>query len=184
MIYKNIIKNIKARKVIQLVLKMSNDNNNDDNIFVRNISFKEVFTTNKREYSINPYWTLEELYRNVGPQISADFGINENELDLVDTCNSYIILVGLPVETYPTLPKSSVTLVKDLWGIRMEYLAMYVRRSNNYLLREQGQCMVCLEDKLLEPYYVCGHKMCPHCYANCLLCNRKFCPMCRNQTSI
>ena len=157
----------------------NNSDNNNNNMNFKNITFKEVYTSNTREYSISSDWTLEELYRNVGPQISTDFGINQNEIDLVDTCNSYITFAGLPVETYPALPRTNATFIKDLCGVNMEHLAMYIRKSNN-IIREQGQCMVCLEDKILEPYYTCGHKMCAQCYSNCLLCNRKFCPMCRN----
>ena len=83
--------------------------NNSNNMIFKNITFKEVYTSNTREYSISPDWTLEELYTNIGSKISIEFGINENELELIDTCNSYIIFTGRPVETYPALPKSSVT---------------------------------------------------------------------------
>ena len=159
-----------------------NNSSNNNNMF-KIITFKEIFTIHTREYYINPYWTLEELYTNIGPKINVEFGINEDELELIDTCNSYIIFTGRPVETYPALPKSSVTQLKDLWGIDMKYLSMYIRKRNSET-SEQGQCMVCLEDKILEPYYQCGHKMCCQCYSSCLFNNRKFCPMCRNENPI
>jgi hypothetical protein len=159
-----------------------NNSSNNNNMF-RIITFKEVFTRHTRDYHISPYWTLEELYTIIGSKISIEFGINENELELIDTCNSYIIFTGRPVETYPALPKSSVTQLKDLWGIDMKYLSMYIRKRNSEK-SEEGQCMVCLEDKVLEPYYQCGHKMCCQCYASCLFNNRKFCPMCRNENPI
>jgi hypothetical protein len=143
------------------------------------ITFKEVFTCNSREYLLNPEWSLEELYRNIGPQISNDYGINQNDLELIDTCNSYVIFKGLPVETYPALPKTN-TLLKELWGSEMKYLAMYIRKRDNTLPREEGRCMVCLENQILEPYYQCSHRMCCLCYSNCLLNNRRTCPVCRN----
>ena len=84
-----------------------NNSSNNNNMF-RIITFKEVFTIHTRDYHISPYWTLEELYTIIGSKISIEFGINENELELIDTCNSYIIFTGRPVETYPALP-SQVT---------------------------------------------------------------------------
>lgn len=181
----NKIKNITSNYHIQFVLKMNNNNIiniNNNNKFI-NITFKKVFTTNTQEYCVSPYWTLEELYTNIGIKSSIDFEINENELELIDTCNSYIIFTGRPVETYPALPKSSDIQLKDLWGIDMKYLSMYIRKKNSEI-SEQGQCMVCLEDNVLEPYYQCGHKMCCRCYASCLFYNRTFCPMCRNENPI
>ena len=148
------------------------------------ITFKEVYTCNTFTYPLSPEWTLAELYDNLLPQISRDFNINQNEIELIDSCNSYIVFQGLPVETYPALPKTNEPTLKDLWGVNMRYLAMYVRKRDNTIIREEGQCMVCLEVQTLEPYYHCGHRMCCQCYSTCLANNRRSCPMCRNEDHI
>jgi hypothetical protein len=144
------------------------------------VTFKEAFTANILIYSICPNWTLEELYINVSPKIKHEFDIDPDKLDLISSHNNCIIFLGRPVETYPALPKSNIIQLKDLWGIDMKYVCIYIRKIKTES-SEHGECMVCWEDTTIESYYQCGHKMCGCCYSSCLRNNMRFCPTCRNQ---
>ena len=158
-----------------------NNSSNNNNMF-KIITFKEVFTANKSIYPICPNWTLKELYENLSIKIKHEFGIDEDRQDLISSNNNCIIFMGRPVETYPALPKSNVIQLKDLWGMDMKYLCIYIRKIKTES-RERGECMICWEDTDITSYYQCGHKMCDGCYSCCLRNNMRFCPTCRNQNT-
>lgn len=141
------------------------------------ITFKLVNTENVREYYISSDWTLEELYKNLRQVISSDFNINMNEIELIDTDISYKRYPGVRIENYPVLKESDQTYLRELWGPRMDFLGMYIRKRT----MDVGECCVCLIDNLqITTHHECVHKFCNNCYDNCLRHNIITCPICRS----
>lgn len=142
------------------------------------IFFKDFDTSTIRQYYVNPYWSLNQLYNELKDPIKRDFNINESDLQFVDTNICYKDKT-LPIDTYPVLSKNNHTLLCDMWGIRLTYLFIYIYKPRVTLLREIGDCMVCFEETELQSYYICNHKMCNRCYIQCINRSILNCPYCR-----
>ena len=92
------------------------------------VSFKEVFTTRIIQININPCHTIRQMIEIIRPQLSVHFGINEDEIEIVESGqNNYGL--ELPSEAAPSLVPSSVK-VGDIWGQNLQQLSFYVRIKN------------------------------------------------------
>jgi len=158
----------------------------------RPISFKEVFTTRTVNIHINPYVTLTQFIENVRPHLSSVFGINQNEIDIVEG-GQYIN--GLMPEAAPALVPSGSQL-SSRWGEDLNGLAFYVRRKNYQYPQFQvprissrtntnlatyiDDCPICLEHTRLSRRYICSHGVCSECYHRRQSTNITICSICRS----
>ena len=163
----------------------------------RPVNFKEVFSIRTLQFHINPFITVSQLINNLRPELATQFGINENEIEIVESGqydSDY-----LPEEA-PSLIPSDRKLC-HIWGENLEHLAFYVRRRNHLYpqfeaSRRQrqinrlsitnnsptvftGDCPICLESSLLTRRYSCIHGVCATCYQHCQTANITLCSLCR-----
>jgi hypothetical protein len=82
------------------------------------VYFKEAFTTNTKNYTVYPDWTLNQFRDAMKPLITIDFGIDAFNL----------VLVGQPGdENGDPMPHSNEIFLKDLWKPDLN-IAFYIRR--------------------------------------------------------
>ena len=96
------------------------------------VYFKEIFTTNTRNYLVDPNWSTSELNDMLKNRIPVDFNIDSYEI--VETCQH---IEGIPAEYAPALAISDNILLRNLFG-NFEYTAFYIRRviDNENLKRD------------------------------------------------
>ena len=66
------------------------------------IQFKEVFTTNVRNFHINPNWTMSQFIETISQHICREFNIEEDNLEIVES--GQFNLGGIPPEFAPVVP--------------------------------------------------------------------------------
>jgi len=155
------------------------------------IYFKEVWTSNTYEMNINPSLTIEQFIERATHQLSLEFNINENELDIVEAGQC---ISDIASEEAPALIPSNITLQRQ-WGDDLKDASFYVRRKN-YLypgsqtyrelrIAEQAarnECPICLESRsLMFRFNNCSHSICSGCHVNCLRVSYVICPLCRGR---
>jgi hypothetical protein len=91
------------------------------NIMTLSLYFKVIFTTYTSYYNINEDWTPSELYTNVAPLILNDFGISNFEL--ADTLPPF----HGKSEEKPKIEPSTDIKLKDLYGDKINFIAIYIR---------------------------------------------------------
>ena len=117
-----IIKNIIQTNITLAYLKMTSP---------FNITIKEVFTANTRQYVIYKEWTTGQLLDNLYPLLSADFNIAIENVEIVGSLHINNIAVG--AEYDPAINPSDIT-VEELWGENLTYVAFYVRNKYDDLI--------------------------------------------------
>ena len=154
------------------------------------ISFKEVSTSNVRNFRVNPNWTITQFIQSVGPLICREFNIEEGKLEIIEA-GQYT--AGIRPESAPALNFDS-TKIKDKWGIKLQ-VAFYIRRKdylypemNLNLLRQSSiptvasivdDCPICFETISLTSRHSCSHRICDRCHQHCLSISYTICPLCR-----
>lgn len=163
----------------------------------RQISFKEVFTTRVINVHVNPFHTITQFIETTRPLLAREFGINENEIDIVPA-GQYIN--GNIPESAPALVPELRRLC-DIWGPELKYLAFYIRRKDfvypqiERRIREReenqsqtsnidvssfiGECPICLESTSITRRYDCSHGVCATCYGRCQAASINVCSLCR-----
>lgn len=147
----------------------------------RPVMFKEVFTSKVLQFQINPFITTSQLINTLRSDLSIQFGISENDLEIVEA-GQYNY--GIP-ELAPPLQPSNIKLSQK-WGENLQNLAFYVRRKNyNYPEythngRIIGECPICYENVLISSRYQCSHSICSCCYSICRQNGYINCPTCRS----
>jgi hypothetical protein len=162
------------------------------------INFKEVYTIRTSQFHINPFITVRQLINNLRPELAIQFGINENEIEIVESGQYHL---GCLPEEAPALLPSDEKLY-EIWGENLQYVSFYVRRKNHVypqieaarrrtLTRASdtsnltpqntftGDCPICLENLLLTIRYGCSHGVCSGCYSRCQLASINVCSLCR-----
>lgn len=156
------------------------------------VSFKEVFTTKKIDIYINPYFTVTQFIETIRPVLSRNFGINENELDIVESGQ---FRLGLLAEEAPALEPSS-SLLRSRWGEQLKNVSFYVRRKNfqypqvesvridatstSNVVIYNDDCPICLETTRISRRYMCSHGICSACYQHCISRSISICSLCRS----
>lgn len=157
----------------------------------RPVNFKEIFTVRTLQFNINPFITVRQLINNLRPELATQFGINENEIEIIESGQYYL---GCLPEEAPALVPSDTKLCY-IWGENLQNLAFYVRRTN-YLYPQietsrgnrqnnsqniiTGDCPICLEGSSLTTRYRCSHGVCGPCYARCQIASISVCSLCRS----
>jgi len=154
------------------------------------VTFKEVWTTNTRQFHVNPHWTVTQFIQSVKPHLAREF--NANNFDIVETGQN---LPGIPSEDGQALQYSDIKL-KHKWGYNLN-VSFYVRRRNynypelqNYYLSSNTnntdttnntivECPICFETSNLASRYGCSHGICNACFHRCRQENYIVCPVCR-----
>ena len=162
------------------------------------INFKEVYTIRSSQFYINPFITVRELINNLRPELAIQFGINENDIEIVNAGQYYL---GCLPEEAPALVPSDEKLCEVL-GENLQYVSFYVRRKNNVHPQIEsarrrtltsasdtsnltpqntftGDCPICLESCQLTIRYGCSHGVCSGCYSCCQLASINVCSLCR-----
>jgi hypothetical protein len=82
------------------------------------VYFKQVFTTNTKNYEIDLNWTSFEMYENLKPLIQNDFNLSSFEL----------VKIGNEKSEYgPTFDLNNTLTLDLLLGKDIKYLAFYIR---------------------------------------------------------
>lgn len=145
------------------------------------VSFKEIFTSNVKTYNVNQLWSIRHLIEKMTPILSAEFKINESNVDIIEVDSN------IPAEAGPRLIPRDITLV-SLYG-SLQTVAFYVRNRNrhypeldNYrrIERTIGDCPICLDIKNLTTRYKCRHGICSLCYEKCIAASISRCSICRS----
>jgi hypothetical protein len=149
------------------------------------IYFKEVWTTNTCEININPSLTIERFIESVSGQLSTEFNIDENELDIIEAGQC---IFDIASEDAPALIPSNITL-QHKWGETLKDVSFYVRRKNyqypasqtyRELRATEHECPICLENgSVMFRFNNCCHSVCSFCRINCQRVNYFICPLCR-----
>jgi len=162
----------------------------------RPVNFKEVFTVRTLQFHISPFITVRQLINNLRPQLATQFGINEDEIEIVEA--GQYNLGCLPEEAPALVP--SDTKICHFWGEFLQNLAFYVRRRNYVYPQIQvntrqrqiassetysqitftGECPICLESCSLTRRYICSHGICNPCYQRCQSESFTVCSLCRS----
>ena len=141
------------------------------------VSFKEVYSTNAFQITVNNRLTVTQFINAIKPIIALQLHIDSDNIEIVEGGQS---IPGMLAEEAPALTCSN-KLLKTVWGEKLN-VAFYVRRRNvDYIearLHRQ-MCPVCLEQMVLAQYYSCNHGLCAQCYSQCITHNRHNCPLCR-----
>ena len=162
------------------------------------VTFKEVFTSRTVDIHINPCFTLTQFIETVRPHLSSSFGINQNELDIVEAGQYRNCLMP---ERAPALAPSGSQLSSH-WGENLDGLSFYVRRKNYQYPEFQvprislrtngssgitissdiysGDCPICLETTSISRRYMCSHGVCLQCYQHCQSRSITICSLCRS----
>lgn len=162
----------------------------------RPVLFKAVFSSKTMHCQINPFITIEQLIDTLRPHLSTQFGINQNEFELV-VADQYEL--GIPPENALRLEPSNDKLCLR-WGENLEGLTFYVRRRNYVYPQVDtyfrdisnratssnikdstflGDCPICLETTTLMKRYKCVHGVCSSCYDRCQESSITICSLCR-----
>ena len=155
------------------------------------VTFKEVYTTNVRNFHVNPNWTLTQFVQSVTPYICSEFNIHQDNLEIIEA-GQYT--PGIRPEAASHLTQDN-TLMKDKWGTKLA-VSFYIRRKdfeypqlNLNLIRQTStspiasvidDCPVCLETVSLYSTHGCSHRICRRCHERCLSVNYTICPLCRH----
>ncbi len=91
------------------------------------VNFKEVFTIKTLQFQINPFITLTKMIELLIPLLSTQFGINENEIEIVEAGRNEN---GGLSEAAPAIEPSNKKLC-DIWGEDLSNVSFYVRRKNH-----------------------------------------------------
>jgi len=153
------------------------------------VSFKEVYTTNVRNFHVNPNWTITQFIQTIGPHICREFNVIEDNLEIIEA-GQYT--TGIKPEAAPALTQDTIK-IKDKWGPKLQ-VSFYVRRKD-YLYPEMNlnlirqtpntvpsiidDCPVCFENVTLTSRHTCSHTICNRCHQHCLSINYTICPICR-----
>jgi len=162
----------------------------------RPVYFKEVFSTRTVILNINPNLPIDQFINIIKRPLSIHFGINEEEIEVVE-CGQNII--GLQPEDAPSLSPSPVKL-KSVWGVNLSNLAFYLRRKNyQYPQFENNRnnsgnvdslvnqnpltlnsvCPICFETTNLRTPFNCEHGVCTDCFRRCQSFSISNCSVCR-----
>ena len=163
------------------------------------VTFKEVYTTNMRNFHVNPNWTVTKFLETVTPHLRREFECDE--FDIVETGQD---APGIPAEAGRPLESSGYRL-KTKWGEDLR-IAFYIRRRNylypqlQNLNSEQNmthhvynadinpiianafsvsECPICYENVNTLTRYTCTHSICNQCFHQCHLSDYMICPICR-----
>jgi hypothetical protein len=152
------------------------------------ITFKEVFTTNVREFDANPNWTITEFIETVKPYMCREFNVSEDNLEIIEA-GKYVPGI-LPEASLPLTQDTNK--IKDKWGPKLD-VAFYIRRKdyqypqlnlnliapNPTTSTVTDDCPVCLETTSLYSRHTCSHRICNRCHQRCLSVSYTICPLCR-----
>ena len=150
------------------------------------LTFKEVYTTNTRNFHVNPNWTITQFIDSVKPHICREFNVLEDNLEIIEA-GQYT--PGIKPEAAAPLTQDAA-LMKDKWGTKLQ-VSFYIRRKdfeypqlNLNLIRSSeiviDDCPVCLETVSLYSRHDCSHRMCRTCHERCLSVSYTICPLCRH----
>lgn len=150
------------------------------------VSIKEVYTNNVRNFNVNPNWTISQFISTVTPLISFAFNICPDIIEIVEA-GQY--KGDFRPEMHSSLLESNITM-RDKWGPSLN-VAFYVRRknmvypeitlaTNNPIHCVYEDCPVCLENKRVFLRYGCVHRICDSCFQQCISCDYLICPVCRH----
>jgi hypothetical protein len=150
------------------------------------VTFKEVYTSNVRNFHINPNWTITEFIISIRPHISKAFHINQNSLEIIES-GQYNLGIK-PEAALPLIPDDTIKL-KHRWGIKLD-VAFYIRKKDfaypqlnlNLNIATSSivaECPVCFETVSLHSRYGCSHGICDTCHEQCESVSYRICPLCR-----
>jgi len=165
-------------------------------VYFKEVYFKEVYGSEIHSCMVDPNWTISEFIRYVTPILSRQFGIIENQLDIIVPDSHQEI----PAERQRPISNTDDTI--GTWG-DLKYLAFYVRRRNHIYERERTAtvapatatveeeerqcCPVCFEgENNLTSRYNCIHHICVQCFdiwssIRTRTRTTNSCPVCRSE---
>ena len=82
------------------------------------VYFKQVFTTNTKNYEIDLNWTSFEMYENLKPLIQNDFNLSSFEL---------VKIVNEKAEYGPSFNLNNTLTLDSVLGNNIKYLGFYIR---------------------------------------------------------
>jgi hypothetical protein len=151
------------------------------------VTFKEVYTTNVRNFHVNPNWTMTQFIQSVTPYICREFNVVEDSLEIIEA-GQYAPGIN-PEAAVPLMHDTAK--IKHKWGKKLN-VAFYIRRkdyaypqTNMNLTRQSStasvmdDCPVCLETTSVYSRHACSHNICDRCHQHCLSINYTICPLCR-----
>jgi hypothetical protein len=143
------------------------------------VYFKEIFTSNIKNYLVDPNWSTSDFKNILKSYIIRDFDIDEFEL-----VEAGQIINNMASEYAPAINISDNIKLKNLFG-NFEHTSFYIRRINeivndiNMHNNEIVECMLCYTNNITNNYFGCIHNLCNTCYIECLNINHNRCPYCR-----
>ena len=147
------------------------------------VTFKEVYTSNVRNFHINPNWTITEFIQTIRPFLCRAFHINQNVLEIIES-GQYNL--GINPEAAPSLILDDTTKLKYKWGAKLD-VSFYIRKKDfaypqlNLSATSSiiAECPVCFETVSLHSRYGCSHGICDTCHEQCESVSYRICPLCR-----
>jgi hypothetical protein len=154
--------------------------------------FKQVFTCNKRNYSLNPRLSLIETYNQLKPLVLRDFGIEhfdliiagQNEQEhassiIINDQTLYNALGGNLEKAFYIKYRPSPPIITNRSLQDSHDLSSSIIRSAQ---TSQVECPVCYLTYTLSSIivpYECIHQLCRSCYLTWSARSNHRCPQCR-----
>lgn len=139
------------------------------------VTFKEVYTTNTRNFHVNPNWSVTQFMDSVLPHLSTEFNLSLDVIEIVEAGQKL-------KESAPALVKTP-TMLKEKWGEKL-FVSFYIRKKNFVypitVNQTVDECPVCLEIVRVFTRHECSHKICDNCHNRCQQVRYTVCPLCRH----
>jgi hypothetical protein len=143
-------------------------------------AFKQVYTTRRSSYPVEPGWTISEFIDRMRPLITRDY--NLINFDIIDT--SIPVSMGVPAENGPVLEPNATMTIQEKFQLQNSDspLFFYIRPVSPPATASPipiPTCSICLTNPVNMIFMPCRH------LCTCRDCNRSSanmildCPVCR-----
>jgi len=134
---------------------------------------KVIFTTRHVRYNIPAVVTVRAMMDRIKQCVSQDFQMHN--IELVEAGQPFGI-----AEHAPALLPEDISL-KEKFGDRLDYLALYIRPLVTSSNAESPQCVICHDEEniITSCYYDCRHRLCDNCIVQSVRHHLLRCSICR-----